>query len=246
MYKKLQLFLLKQEAQLAKKQFHVKQLRDDKIKYIVSILGSYDVIMQELIQRSDDKYKSYILNTSVVGPILKRTTAKVSMPQKNDRPDFDEDEQIKIFKNFLSQNYTPPSELIELKKHLSSLLMYYVYFSRGVVRFSFIDLQMDNVLIKVIREVSASMAFSFFKVKSNARTAMSTKSKQTKGHRDARIVRDAYIKLLNSHRSILVSLTKNKVAELIIKNQTLDFSPKKVIGSLEKYYQEKGTPPPWK
>jgi hypothetical protein len=105
---------------------------------------------------------------------------------------------------------------------------------------------MDNVLTKVISEVSTSMVLSFFKVNSNARTALSTATKQTGSVRDTKNVRGEYIKLLNKGREFLKTMSKNKIAALIIENQNLLFSPKKVIGILEKYHKEKGTPPPWK
>ena len=240
------MFLSKQEATLAKNQSQIKELRDDKIKFILETLKSYDIITQELIRQSGDKYNSYELNISNDGPILKRTTVKVSLPQKNDRPDFDEDEQIKTFKTFLAKNYTPPIELIELRRHISSLLMYYVYLSGRQQSISFVDLQLDNVLIKVISDATARMAAVFFKEKSNTRTALSTKSKQTKSKHDAKIVRDEYVTLLNKSRKPLTFMSKNKIAALIIDNLKLDFSHRKVIGIIEKYHQEKGTPPPWK
>lgn len=245
MYKKLQLFLLKQEAQLAKKQSQVKQLRDEKISYIMSTLCSYDDIMRVLIQRKEEEYVSYGINSSIDGPILKKTNVKIATITKKSRPDFDEDEQIKIFKAFLSKNYVPPSELIELHMHLASLLMYYAYLAKYGDRMPFIEAQMDYSLYKVLSEVSAMIVASFFKVKSIDRTTRSIKKRQANAQHDERVVRGAYVKLLNEHRKVVHSMSKNKIASLLIEDQKLQFSARKVIRILEEYHWEKKTVPPW-
>ena len=137
----------------------VNKLSEEKIDFLTNVTFDHARYVDSLLKDDNTYFNDRLKKTSLE---IATELAKVIHHTENDfenvKPVFDEKSIIQILKEFLSQDFNPPTNSIELQSHLFTLWIYYGVLSRAIKSIPLISkMHIDIAMAKVVNEAKASI-----------------------------------------------------------------------------------------
>jgi len=255
-FKKVRAYLKKQSLNHDRDDENLEDTWDKKIKFIDHILDIYNVYLETLlnIDKSGGSFKDLLkekeayIDLLVTAPLEKKSNIPIN---KNiqECTFFNDEEQIKFLKLFLSPNYSPPDDPLELRNHLFAISFWYWGLARIVsVEVPYwVGFRIDFSLVKIVHRITILIFQIDHRGKHIDRTYKSKKEKERKKISNDEIIRNEYIRFLNAKdRNVLKFMSKNGIAKMLKEENGRQESCRKIVSVMEEHHRKFNSTPPWK